>query len=372
VEPEHLVALARERPAEIVVVDEAYLEYGGRSAVTWVDELPNLVVLRTLSKAFGFASLRVGYAVAHPETAELLDARRAPAPVSGPAARIAAAALRDPRHVDLEATIGERERMRTALRAAGHDCPPAAGNFVWLPTEERLGDRLEAMGIVVRSFPEGIRITVRRPSENDVLLAALGAEPGPPPGRDATVLRTTGETALRMTLDLDGHGRARVATGIGFLDHLLTLWAFHGGFDLEVVAGGDVDVDEHHLVEDVMAALGTALSRALGGREGIARYGSVVLPMDEARATAAVDLVLRPHAEVALRFAGDRVGALATSLLGHALERFAVEARSTVHLDAAGSDDHHVAEAAFKALGQALRQAVAVVSDGVRSTKGAA
>jgi histidinol-phosphate aminotransferase len=369
--PEGLVELARRRPAAVVVVDEAYVEFGGRSAAPWVDELPNLVVLRTLSKAFGLAALRVGFAVAHPATAALLEERRAPAPIAGPAARIAAAALRSPR-LDVEAVVAERERVREALLDAGHDVPPSATNFVYVRTAEPLADRLEEQGLVVRRVAGGIRVTLRVPSENDVLLRALGAESGPPPGRSATVLRTTGETALRLTLDLDGRGQARVETGIGFLDHLLTLLAFHGGFDLELVAGGDLDVDDHHTVEDVVAALGTALSDALGTREGVARYGSATVPMDEARASAVVDLVRRAHAEVALAFAGERVGGLALTLLPHALERFAAEAGCTVHVESAGRDDHHVAEAAFKALGRALRQACAPEGEGIRSTKGAA
>ena len=370
---EEIVELARNAPETVVVVDEAYLEYGATSCARWVDMLPNLVVLRTLSKAFGFAALRVGYALAHPDTAALLDERRAPAPISGPAAAIAAAALREPRLADVATTVAERERMRIALLAAGYDCAATATNFVFVRTDEPLADRLEAQGIVVRAFPEGIRVSVRRPSENDLLLRALGAEPGPgAAGRDATVLRTTTETALRLTLDLDGSGRARVETGIGFLDHLLTLLAFHASFDLELAAGGDLEVDEHHTVEDVLAALGTALSQALGTREGVARYGSAIVPMDEARAFAAVDLVRRPHAEIALRFGGERVGALAVSLVAHALERFAIEAGCTVHVESSGADDHHVAEAGFKALGQALRQAVAPGGAGIRSTKGAA
>jgi histidinol-phosphate aminotransferase len=370
--PETVLELARRSPDTIVVVDEAYVEYGAESCVRWVDELPNLVVIRTLSKAFGLAALRVGYALAHPDTARLLDERRAPAPIAGPAAAIAAAALREPRLGDVEATVAERERLRAALLAAGFDCPPTATNFVFVRTDEPLGERLERQGIVVRSFPDGIRISVRRPSENDVLLRALGAEPEPSPGRDATVLRTTTETALRLTLSLDGRGRTRVETGIGFLDHLLTLFGFHGSFDLELSAAGDVEVDEHHTVEDVLAALGSAISQALGTREGVARYGSAIVPMDEARAVAAVDLVRRAHAEVSLAFRGERVGSLAVSLLSHALERLAVEAGCTVHVEAAGADDHHVAEAAFKALGQAFRQAVATGAAGIRSTKGAA
>jgi histidinol-phosphate/aromatic aminotransferase/cobyric acid decarboxylase-like protein/imidazoleglycerol phosphate dehydratase HisB len=366
-----LVALARANPTAAVVVDEAYVEYGGETVVPFLAECPNLIVLRTMSKAFGYAALRVGYAIAAPATAAVLEARRAPAPISAPAARIAAAALRDPRY-DLGAEIGERERVREALVAAGFEAPPAAGNFVWIESDDDLGGELERQGIIVRRFPQGIRVTLRRPSENDLLLHALGAEPGAHPGREATVIRTSTETALRLTLGLDGSGRSHVATGIGFLDHLLTLLAFHAGFDLDCVAGGDIDVDEHHTVEDVLAAFGSAVQQALGSREGVARYGSAVVPMDEARATAAVDLVRRAHAEISLGFHSDRVGGLALSLLPHALERFTMEAGCTVHVESAGADDHHIAEAAFKALGQALRQAVAAGDGGIRSTKGIA
>ncbi|MBA3475374.1 MAG: aminotransferase class I/II-fold pyridoxal phosphate-dependent enzyme [Actinobacteria bacterium] len=367
--PDEVAELAGAHPDAAVVVDEAYWEFAGATCVPLLPELPNLIVVRTLSKAFGLAALRVGYAVASPEVAAELDRRRPPGSISAPAARIAAAALREPR-LDVEATVAERERVRAALVAAGHDCPAAYGNFVWLRSDEPLGERLEEAGLVVRIFAEGIRISLRRPHEDDVLLAVLGATAGAAPGRTAFVTRTSTETALRLVLDLDGAGRARVATGIGFLDHLLTLWAFHGNFDLEVLAGGDLDVDEHHTVEDVLAALGDALAAALGDRTGVARYGSASVPMDEALATAAVDLVRRPHVEIELAFAGDRIGGLAPSLLPHALERLAMQGGFTLHLSSSGKDDHHVAEAAFKALGQALRQACSPRGEGVRSTKG--
>jgi histidinol-phosphate aminotransferase len=370
-EPDEIAALARSLPAAAVVVDEAYFEYGGKTVVPLIAEAPNLVALRTLSKAFGLAGLRVGFAVASLELAGELDRRRDPAPVAGPSARIAAAALRQPR-LDVEQTIEERERMRSALAAAGYDCPPANANFILvrLAGAAELADRLESEGLVVRRFPEAIRITVRLPAENDRILAALGAAAPAAAGRSALVVKTTAETALRISLELDGRGRSRAATGIGFLDHLLAQLAFHGGLDLEVVAGGDLDVDEHHTVEDVLAALGDALGQALDGREGVTRYGSATVPMDEARATAAVDLVRRPHAEVSLGFRGDRVGGLAVALLPHALERMAMQAGLTLHVEAAGEDDHHVAEAAFKALGRALREACSRGGTGVRSTKG--
>ncbi len=371
VDPEEIAALARAHPDAAVVVDEAYVEYGdGSGVVPLIEQAPNLVAIRTLSKAFGLAALRVGYAVASPDVARELDRRRDPAPVATPAARIAAAALREPR-LDVGKTVAERERMRRALTAAGFDVPESHANFVLVRTDAAVADRLEADGLVVRRFTDAIRITVRLPAENDLVLAALGAQPEPSGDRSAVVLRTTSETALRVSIDLDGRGRARVATGIGFLDHLLTLFTFHGGLDLDLLAGGDLEVDEHHTVEDVLAALGDALSDALDGRAGVARYGSATVPMDEARATAAVDLVRRPHAEVALAFRGDRVGGLAVTLLPHALQRFAIQAGLTLHVEAAGEDDHHVAEAAFKALGRALHEACSLDGAEVGSTKGA-
>jgi histidinol-phosphate aminotransferase len=376
VDPEAIVALAAALPEAIVAVDEAYVEYadGEATVVPFVRGQPNLIAIRTLSKAFGFAALRVGYAVAAREVAAQLDRRRAPAPMSTVAARIAAAALREP-VLDVEAEVAERERMRAALLETGYTCPASHANFVYVPVEDglALGERLEAQGLVVRRYADAIRITPRLPAENDLLLAALGAGAAPADARSAVLVRTSAETSLRISLALDGRRRARIRTGVGFLDHLLAQLAFHGGLDLDAVAGGDVAVDEHHTVEDVMAALGAALRDALGAREGLKRYGAATVPMDEARATAAVDLVRRPHSEIALAFDGDRVGGLALTLLPHALERFAIEAGCTVHVESSGKDDHHVAEAAFKALGRALREACSRDGSpvGPGSTKGA-
>jgi len=371
---EQIVALAKRRPETLIVIDEAYVEYGGETMVPYLEQAPNCVVLRTLSKAFGFAALRVGYAVCSEEVATELCKRSEPAPVTAPSARIAAAALRDPR-LDVEQTVEERERVRASLLVAGYDCPPSAGNFLLLRVEnaEELAEELESKGLVLRRYPNGLRFTVRLPAENDRLLEALGAPATESPRRSALVIRTTTETAVRVSLDLDGEGRARIDTGVGFLDHLLTLFAFHGGIDLELLAGGDLDVDEHHTVEDVLAALGETLAQALGTRVGLARYGSATVPMDEAQGSAAIDLGSRPYAEVSLAFSGDRVGGLATSLLAHALERFAMQGRFTIHVKASGDDDHHIAEAAFKALGRALAQAsTSTGTQTVPSTKGEA
>jgi imidazoleglycerol-phosphate dehydratase len=192
-------------------------------------------------------------------------------------------------------------------------------------------------------------------------------------GRRVTVARRTHETDIAVTLDLDGTGAADVRTGVGFLDHLLVSFAHHGLFDLAVRATGDLEVDEHHTVEDVALVLGSALAEALGDRTGVARFGEASVPMDEALATAIVDVGGRPYAVVDLPFRGERIGALPTQLVEHALEAFARTSGTTLHLRGTGRNDHHLAEAAFKALARALRAAVAEDprrAGAVPSTKG--
>jgi len=191
-------------------------------------------------------------------------------------------------------------------------------------------------------------------------------------GRRVSLTRRTRETDISVTLDLDGRGTSAVETGVGFFDHLLTSFAHHGLFDLEVRAAGDLAVDEHHTVEDVALVLGASLGEALGDRVGIARFGEASVPMDEALAQAVVDVGGRPYAVLDIPFRGERMGALPTQLVDHALEAFARAGGVTLHLRATGRNDHHVAEAAFKALARALRAAVAPDPrrTGVASTKG--
>lgn len=190
--------------------------------------------------------------------------------------------------------------------------------------------------------------------------------------REAHVRRDTRETQITVRLTLDGSGGSTIATGIGFYDHLLTSLAHHASFDLSIEAGGDLHIDEHHTVEDVALALGEAISRALGDRTGIERFGEASVPMDESLATCVLDLSGRPYAVLELPFRGERMGALPTQLVEHALESFARTAGATLHLRASGRNDHHMAEASFKALARALRQAVTIDPrrTGVASTKG--
>jgi imidazoleglycerol-phosphate dehydratase len=197
-------------------------------------------------------------------------------------------------------------------------------------------------------------------------------EIGPREGRRVSVARTTAETEITITLGLDGAGHASIDTGIGFYDHLLGSLAHHGLFDLAIAADGDLQVDEHHTVEDVALVLGSAFAEALGDRAGIARFGQSSVPMDEAIATAVLDLGGRPYAVIDLAFRGERAGGLPLQLVEHALESFSRTAGATLHLTGTGRNDHHLAEAAFKALGRALRAACDIDPrrEGVASTKG--
>lgn len=191
-------------------------------------------------------------------------------------------------------------------------------------------------------------------------------------GRRVTVRRVTRETDVTVTVDLDGSGVADVETGVGFYDHLLGSFAHHGLLDLTIRATGDLQVDDHHTVEDVALVLGAAVAEALGDRAGISRFGDASVPMDEAVATAIVDIGGRPFAVIDLSFRAERAGTLTLQNVEHALEAFARTSGTTLHLRGTGRNDHHLAEAAFKALGRALRAATSPDPrrTGLASTKG--
>jgi len=178
--------------------------------------------------------------------------------------------------------------------------------------------------------------------------------------RRGVIDRRTTETSIALTIGLEGKGRYRVSTGIRFLDHMLELFSRHGAFDLKVKATGDLDVDQHHTVEDLGIALGEAVSQAIGNRKGINRAGYFVMPMDETLAVAAIDLGGRPHAAVDLKVKVLNVGDLQTELVHDFFEGFAIGARANVHVKVLyGRSSHHHIEAVFKAFARALRVAVA-------------
>ena len=196
----------------------------------------------------------------------------------------------------------------------------------------------------------------------------------PPWNRRAEISRETSETAITVALGLDGEGRADIATGIGFLDHMLTALARHGLFDLKIRAKGDLHIDFHHTTEDVGIVIGQCLRQALGDKRGIRRYGAATIPMDEALAEAAVDISGRPFLAWSVTFAQPKIGEMDTELFEEFFRALAFNAGITLHMtQRAGTNAHHVAEACFKALARALRAATEAdprAMDAIPSTKG--
>ncbi|MBP0985562.1 MAG: imidazoleglycerol-phosphate dehydratase HisB [Oscillospiraceae bacterium] len=192
--------------------------------------------------------------------------------------------------------------------------------------------------------------------------------------RNSTITRKTAETDIELILDLDGTGKSEVSSGVGFLDHMLTLFSKHGGFDLKLSCKGDTYVDDHHSVEDIGIVLGRAFAEALGEKRGIRRYGNMILPMDEALILTAVDLSGRGFLAYDLKIPTEKVGTFDTELVEEFFRAFAVNGGITLHIRSlAGSNSHHIIEGAFKSAARSLREAVS--SDGsdpdaVPSTKG--
>ncbi len=203
---------------------------------------------------------------------------------------------------------------------------------------------------------------------------SAGRSPPKRAGRAATIKRATKETDIEVAVDLDGKGISRIATGIGFFDHMLDLLARHSRIDIAVKAKGDLHIDHHHTTEDVGIALGQAVKKAAGDLKGITRYASVHVPMDEALTRVAIDVSGRPFLVFKAKFGRDKVGAFDTELVQEWFQAFAMNAGITLHVEVLyGSNDHHIAEACFKGLARALRAAFAIdprAAGEVPSTKG--
>lgn len=189
--------------------------------------------------------------------------------------------------------------------------------------------------------------------------------------RTATICRQTAETKIELTLNLDGNGVSTIDTGCGFLDHMLTLFAAHSGYDLSVTCQGDTQVDDHHTVEDIAICLGTALKEALGDKRGIARYGEKILPMDESLILSAVDLSGRSYLGYNLEIPAQKVGTFDTELCEEFWLGFVRKGELTLHIrQLAGTNSHHIIEGAFKSVARSLKMATAVCGDQIPSTKG--
>ncbi|MCV0414074.1 MAG: imidazoleglycerol-phosphate dehydratase HisB [Brevundimonas sp.] len=375
--PEAVAEMAVRVSPALLVVDEGLIEFSDSvSAVSVVADHPNLVVLRSLSLAYGLAGARVGAAVARPEVLARLASVREPYALPEPLVRLAMQALDPSRMIETGERIASvrRERERIA-RELGRQMTvePGVGPIVMARPENAAAmlAALRAYGVDADLSGDRLRLPISiRPEVNDQLLAAFGLTPAKRrPARVGQAVRDTKETRIVCAVDLDAAGPIRIETGVGFFDHMLEQIAAHGGFSLRLQCEGDLHTDPHHTIEDSAIALGQALKQALGERRGIARYG-FVLAMDEAEAHVALDLSGRPYPVFEGRFETPYIGEYRTDLTAHVFRSLAEAMGAAVHIKVTGQDDHHKTEAAYKGFGRALRQAIRIDGDAVPSTKG--
>jgi histidinol-phosphate aminotransferase len=369
-------------PDTIVVLDEAYIEFADQpSLAAEAARRPNLVVLRTLSKAYGLAGARIGAVIGTPELIALVARAAPPYPLPTLSIQAALSALSPSRRLVHEERIAkikaDRQRVATVLQRSPivRSVRSGGGNFLFLEVEEpaALAARLQALGIRVRfrpnAAPGGLRLTIGTDAENEAALRALGAAPDGRPGRRGDLVRDTKETRIAVAIDLDQEAPRRIDTGLAFFDHMLDQVAAHGGFALTLACEGDLDIDAHHSLEDCALAFGGALKQALADRRGIGRFG-FSLPMDETEAHVLVDLSGRPYSRFEGSFEASHIGAYPTEMTPHIFRSFADSLGAAIHVRVEGENDHHKVEACFKAFGRALRQAVKREGDTLPSTKG--
>lgn len=383
----------------MVVLDEAYIDFADepgmlRSLENW----PNLIILQTLSKAWGMAGLRAGLAFASDYVMQLFAQVKYPYNIN--VATLSAVEKLLKAGVDDRVKLIKEQRAFMEQKLSGMECVwrvyPSQANFLLVQVDNAadLYKYLLGEGIIVRDrsrmplCDNTLRITVGTPQENVRLLRAIAeydikrygsrAEGGPLAegkslvegklvaerellqeyeSRSARVIRTTNETSVSVSVDLDNSGTGGISTGLSFLDHMLMQIVHHGGIMLTINASGDLEVDEHHTMEDVAITLGQALSKALGEKRGIERYG-FALPMDESEAIVLLDFGGRIDFKWEVTFYGERVGDVPTQMFRHFFQSLCSAMNCNLHISARGENDHHIAEAIFKAFARALKAAV--------------
>ena len=371
----------------MVVLDEAYIDFADepgmlRSLENW----PNLIILQTLSKAWGMAGLRAGLAFASNYVMQLFAQVKYPYNIN--VATLSAVEKLLKAGVDDRVKLIKEQRAFMEQKLSGMECVwrvyPSQANFLLVQVDNAadLYNYLLGEGIIVRDrsrmplCDNTLRITVGTPQENVRLLRAIAeydikrygsrAEGGPLAEREllqeyesrsARVIRTTNETSVSVSVDLANSGTGGISTGLSFLDHMLMQIVHHGGIMLTINASGDLEVDEHHTMEDVAITLGQALSKALGEKRGIERYG-FALPMDESEAIVLLDFGGRIDFKWEVTFYGERVGDVPTQMFRHFFQSLCSAMNCNLHISARGENDHHIAEAIFKAFARALKAAV--------------
>ncbi|HBP58139.1 MAG TPA: hypothetical protein DD668_01045 [Alphaproteobacteria bacterium] len=370
----------------LVVVDETYIEYASvDSMAAALESHANLVVLRTLSKSHAAAGVRCGVAVARADVSELLAKVLAPYPIPQPVVQAVMAIMAPANQAKLADRRQEIIARRDGFAAAALATPPVReilpsdANYLLMIVDDAdaLCARAAASGYILRNqshqpgLEGAIRVSIGTDEEMAGLLAILRGEALAVAAEErvARHVRKTSETAISVAVNLDRKAPVKIATGVGFYDHMLDQIAKHAGFSLQLECDGDLHIDPHHTIEDCAIALGAALRTALGDKRGIGRYG-FCLPMDEALVTVALDLSGRYFLDFKADFPADHVGDLPTDMIEHIFRSLAENMQANLHIAVEGENAHHMVEACFKGFARALRQAIRQDGADLPSTKG--
>ena len=386
----------------IVVLDEAYIDYSDVASFTRsLNDYPNLVVLQTFSKAWGLAGLRLGMAFASKELVDILNKIKPPYNINQATQELVMQALREKEKVtqSVEATLAGRAYLQQELQQLPMILKifPSDANFLLIKMQgaKDIYQYLLKCGIVVRDRSnvllcnDCLRITVGTEEENAALILSLNEYNASAPAVIKTVAaknttidgwvnkrlvehrRKTNETDITINLNLDGEGKAEISTGLRFFDHMLEQVGRHGKMDLSITALGDLDIDEHHTIEDTGIALGEAFAKVLVDKRGMERYG-FALPMDDAEAKVLIDFGGRSWIVWDASFNREKIGDMPTEMFFHFFKSFSDAARCNLNIEAKGVNEHHKIEAIFKAFAKAIRMAVKrdPFSNYLPSTKG--
>ena len=360
----------------ILVVDEAYIDFSREeSMIGEISSHPNIIVLQTLSKAWGMAGLRLGLAFSCPYIINLFSQVKYPYNVNVSSSRIANDLLKKGIAEQREELLQERERLAAGIAALdiAEKVYPSDANFllVKFKSADEIYNYLIGKGIIVRNRNNVpgcagcLRISVGTRKENDLVLQALDGygKSGNTEtifhtsGRTARIHRKTKETDIELLLDLDGNGEGSIDTGLKFFDHMLNQIVHHADISLSITCKGDLEVDEHHTMEDIAIVFGEAIRKALGDKRGIERYG-FVLPMDECRALVLLDFGGRADFTWDVPFTREMVGDVPTEMFKHFFKSLCMAMKANLQIEASGENNHHLIEGVFKAFARAMKAAI--------------
>ena len=363
----------------IIVIDEAYADFTNEPSWTnEIAEFKNLIVLQTFSKARGLAAARLGIAISNPEIIEIINQVKMPYNVSKLTQEVALNSLKTDFKENVTMLINEKIKLEKKLAEIDEVIKiyPSDANFLLVKFSDAnaIYSKLLSSGLVTRNRDKVIknclRITVGLPKENQALINLLqGKEIEKFNHRVGTVQRITNETEVFISVNLDDNSDTKIHTGIGFYDHMLDQISKHGKVGLKIQVSGDVDIDEHHTIEDTAITLGEAFLKAIGNKRGIERYG-YMLPMDDCLAQVAIDFGGRAWLKWDVQFNRENVGEMPTEMFYHFFKSFSDAAKCNINIKAEGDNEHHKIEAIFKAFARAIKMAIKVEGDDLPSTKG--